>query len=377
MPVLSLGNQALTGIFQKDGSTVKRAPLDLVLCMGDCGLLQLRDAVPRTDVFGPTYGYESSINATMRDHLRDIVRQAQRHVPLNPGDVVLDIGANDGTLLDNYPATTRRVGIDPSAARFEHNYRDKELIVDFFSRKTFPRKAKIITSIAMFYDLEDPLAFMRDIEACLAPGGIWVTEQGYMPAMLRNTAYDTVCHEHIEYYGLTQIIWLADRASLKVIGVTLNDINGGSFCVTLARKGAHHRANDDAIRELLAYEDILDESDYRRFAAHVAGHRDWLREFMCAHPDKLVLGYGASTKGNVILQYCGIELKAIAERNPAKFGLRTPGTNIPIISEAEARAMRPDYFLVLPWHFRREIEERERAFTAAGGKLLFPLEVKP
>jgi len=382
-PVLDLGEMALTGIFQKDGRKVRRAPLELVLCMGQCGLLQLKHSVSRSQVFGPTYGYESGINATMRDHLNYIVERAliRMNYPvllMKAGDVVLDIGSNDSTLLNNYSNLLVRVGIDPSGDKFRDKYRDKRLIVGYFSRKTFKLKAKIISSIAMFYDLDDPLVFMLDIKASLAPDGIWVTEQSYMPTMLRRCAYDTVCHEHIEYYGLTQIKWMADRVGLKIIDVSLSDINGGSFCVTLAHKGSKLERNDKAIEDMLRDEAHLRLIDYRVFRERVELHRDlmraWIKSFKGG--DKLVLGLGASTKGNVILQYCGIKLKCIADRNPAKWGLRTPGTNIPIVSEEYARSLKPDYFLVLPWHFRKEIEEREKAFTQAGGKLFFPLEVK-
>ena len=382
-PILDLGEMALTGVFQKHGRKVKRAPLELMLCLGACGLLQLKDAVPRSEVFGPSYGYESGINDTMREHLNDIVQRARARVLLGSGDVVLDIGSNDGTLLNYYPGSVKRIGIDPSGERFAKNYTqtasywDKRLIVGYFSRKTFKLKAKIITSIAMFYDLENPLAFMRDIKASLAPEGIWITEQSYMPTMLKNVAYDTVCHEHIEYYGLRQIKWMADKVGLEIIDASLSDINGGSFCVTLGHKGASFGARPyyTTIQPLLDAEAKLELVDYRAFSVHARDHRAAMRGWLAGliARGKSVLGYGASTKGNVILQYCGITVKAIADRNPAKWGLRTPGTNIPIISEDKARAMKPDYFLVLPWHFRREIEAREKAFTDTGGKLFFPL----
>ena len=373
VPILNLGKLALTSIFQKDGRKVKRAPLELVLCRGACGLLQLRHSVSPDQLFGPEYGYESGINATMRVHLKEIVMAAVRRVALQPGDIVLDIGSNDGTLLDCYPPECTPIGVDPSGGKFIEKYRYKTLIIDYFSRASFGGQAKIITSISMLYDLEDPLAFMRDIAASLAPDGIWITEQAYMPAMLRNLAYDAICHEHIEYYGLRQIKWMADRVGLKIIDVSLNAINGGSFCVTLAHKDSKLKRNNKAITNMLHNEAQLQLLDYRVFRERVGLHRDLMRAWMREVKNKLVLGYGASTKGNVMLQYCGIKLKAIAERNPAKFRLRTPGTNIPIISEKEARAMKPDYFLVFPWHFRREIEAREKAFTNAGGKLFFPL----
>lgn len=373
--VLDLGVLALTGTFQADGSTVKRAPLELVLCGGSCGLLQLREPVARKELFGDEYGYQSSINATMRSHLAHIVERVSERVILCPHDVVLDIGSNDGTLLDNFPKELTRIGIDPSGRKFAQNYQDKKLIVGFFDRHTFKRRAKVITSIAMFYDLERPLSFMHAIAQSLTTDGVWVTEQSYMPTMIANASYDTVCHEHIEYYGLRQIQYMARRADLRIVDVTLNDINGGSFCVTLCHERAPHKSNVSAIQVFLEHESAFTPKDYALFAMRVSRRAALLRDRIgqIESAGGLVLGYGASTKGNVILQYCGIRLKAVAERNPAKFGLRTPGTNIPIISEEEARAMKPDYFLVLPWHFRKEIEEREHGFLAGGGRFIYPL----
>lgn len=375
-PILDLGEMALTGVFQKDGRRVKRAPLALVLCMGSCGLLQLKDAVARSSVFGPSYGYASGINATMRDHLLHVAATASRRVELAAGEVVLDIGSNDGTLLNCYPPQRLRVGIDPSGRKWKKNYGDKTLIVGYFPRDRYPRRAKIVTSVACLYDLDKPLDFFRGIKRQLAPDGIWVTEQSYMPTMLRRCAYDTICHEHIEYYGLTQIKWMADRVGLKIIDASENDINGGSFCVTLAHQDSELKRNDKAIEDMLREEAHLRMIDLWMFVERVAEHRAAMRGWINSMKNKLVLGYGASTKGNVILQYCGIRLKCIADRNPAKWGLRTPGTNIPIASEEYARSLNPDYFLVLPWHFRKEIEAREKAFTDKGGKLFFPLGVE-
>ncbi|MDR1789402.1 MAG: methyltransferase domain-containing protein [Opitutaceae bacterium] len=323
----------------------------------------------------------------MIEHLRAKAAFLQKLRPLQPGDVVLDIGSNDGTSLGFYPAETTRVGFDPSAEKFRHHYQDGvRLVVDFFSGGAFSAavggaKARLISSIAMFYDLQAPLEFVGQIREALAPDGIWHLEQSYLPLMLKTNAYDTICHEHLEYYALKQIKWMTDRAGLKIIDARTNDINGGSFAVTVAHRDSAFPEAAEAVGGLLREEAELgleNGAAFGRFRERVLRHReelpDKLRELKRA--GKRALGYGASTKGNVILQYCGITpelLPAILEVNPDKFGCVTPGTEIPIISETEGHARRPDCLMVLPWHFKANILRREAAYLQRGGKLLFPL----
>jgi hypothetical protein len=391
LPVLDLGEQYLTGVFPSaPDTTITRGPLQLVRCTGSasCGLVQLAHTYSASEMYGENYGYRSSLNRTMVDHLREINTLVLNRVPLTRDDVVLDIGSNDGTGLSFYPENgPQLLGMDPTAGRFRSYYRpDAKLVVDFFSAKSFfsatgGKKAKIVTSIAMFYDLPDPLSFMRQVAEVLDDEGVWHFEQSYMPTMLDADAYDTVCHEHLEYYTLRQIAWMAERSGLKILDVALNDINGGSFAVTAAKKESAQRCNDAVVDHMLKQEAAagLDtQKPYDAFARRVENHRTDLIKLLheLKRGGKTVLGYGASTKGNVILQYCGLspaDLSAIAEVNRDKFGHFTPGTHIPIISEEEAHRRKPDYFLVLPWHFRRNLIERETAFLRQGGKLIFPL----
>jgi hypothetical protein len=303
-----------------------------------------------------------------------------------PGDVVLDIGSNDCTSLKAYATPgLKRIGIDPTGLKFKAYYPDDvALVPDFFSaanfRKVSDRPARIVTSIAMFYDLDDPIAFARDIASILAPDGLWHFEQSYMPAMLRTTSYDTICHEHLEYYSLGVVQTILDAADLKLVDVQMNGVNGGSFAVTAAPKASGRPANRAVIDWLLGQEERMGLGTvrpFREFEDRVFRHReDLMRLLQALEADgKKVLGYGASTKGNVALQFCGVttkELAAIAEVNAEKFGRVTPGTHIPIVSEAEAKAMKPDYFLVLPWHFKEGILQREQAYIAGGGKFIFP-----
>lgn len=384
--VLQLGHQELTGVFPKNiDDPVTEGPLELVWCP-DSGLLQLAHSFDASEMYGDNYGYRSGLNQSMVRHLTHKIHSLEKRADLKPGDIVLDIGSNDATSLKAYTTPgLKRYGIDPTGEKFRQYYPDDvQLVPDFFSaanyRKLSDKPASIVTSIAMFYDLDDPIAFARDIASILAPNGIWHFEQSYMPAMLRTVSYDTICHEHLEYYSLGVVQKILDAADMKVVDVQMNAINGGSFAVTAARKTATVPVNSAVIDWLLGQEERMGlhtPRPYREFEERVFRHRADLVRLLKALKDdgKTVLGYGASTKGNVTLQFCGItanELPAIAEVNTEKFGCYTPGSRIPIVSEAEARAMNPDYFLVLPWHFKEGILQREQEFIARGGKLIFP-----
>lgn len=386
--VLNLGEQFLTGVFPRDISqSVTRGPLELVWCP-DSGLLQLKHSYSLSEMYGDNYGYRSGLNASMVEHLTQKARGLERRQSLVAGDWVLDIGSNDGTLLKAYStAGIRRVGMDPTAHKFREFYpSDIEVVTEFFSGPRFlevsgGRRAKIITSIAMFYDLEEPNAFVHEIAEALAPDGVWHFEQSYMPSMLRTNAYDTVCHEHLEYYSLRVIRDLLDIHGLRITSVQMNSVNGGSVGVTACHKKSTI-AGDNFIAEWMLQQEenwgLNTTKPYRQFEERVFKHRADLQRLIqtLVINGKRILGYGASTKGNVLLQFCRLGpelLPAIAEVNPEKFGSFTPGTHIPIVSEEEARAMRPDYFLVLPWHFKSTILLREAKYLATGGKLIFPL----
>ena len=386
-PVLHLGEQCFTGIFPKDpGEPLASAPLEIMKC-ARCGLVQLHHNFEPSMLYGPAYGYRSGLNKSMVGHLCAKAAHLQNLRPLQPGDIVLDIGSNDGTSLGFYPANMTRVGFDPSAEKFRKFYPpDAHLVVDFFSAKTFQqqlgsKKAKIVTSIAMFYDLPSPPAFVEQIRDVLAPDGIWHLEQSYLPRMLQVNAYDTICHEHLEYYALKQIKWLTDKFGLKILDVQINDINGGSFAVTIAHKNSAFPEATATIENFLREEKELGLDGitvFEQFKQRVHKHREELPARLAEihRGGKLALGYGASTKGNVVLQFCNITpklLPAILEVNADKFGCHTPGTKIPIISETEGHARNPDFLMVMPWHFKANVMQRETAYLKRGGKLLFPL----
>lgn len=387
IPVLNLGQQVLTGVFPKTAQdVVTRGPLELVWCPAS-GLIQLNHTYNPEEMYGANYGYRSGLNQSMVEHLTSKVLYLQRLVALQHGDIVLDIGSNDGTTLKAYTVSgINRIGIDPTGSKFQQYYTsDIKLVPDFFSAKAyrsiFSKSAKIITSIAMLYDLDSPVDFARQISEVLATDGIWHFEQSYMPSMLRMNSYDTICHEHLEYYSLGVIQKILEKADLQIVDVVTNAVNGGSFAVTATHRSCKTiKPNRPIIDWLLQQEDrmgLATPAPYREFEDRVFRHRDDLTRLIRALNDdgKKVLGYGASTKGNVTLQFCGLTAKdipAIADVNPDKFGCVTPGSHIPIVSETDAKAMNPDYFLVLPWHFKDGILRREKEYLSRGGKFIFP-----
>ena len=386
--------QKLQGSFFKPPSTMfsdRSIPLSLVRCDPSqdekaCGLLQVEHSVP-PELLYRLYWYRSGTNRTMQEHLRGIVEEA---FDLRGGrcSSALDIGCNDGTLLSFYPGETECVGVDPSNSLPVSNDRVR-YVRDFFPsielrNSLGSKKFDVITSVAMFYDLEDPLTFTREVKHLLAPDGIWVVEVSYMPLMLKQGSYDSICHEHLEYYSLSTLENLFSRAELKLIRADFNGMNGGSIrCFVSHQSCFEYKSDEDLLRlreiRIAEFDMELDfDRPYRLFQDRIERHKvqltQVLREFRLA--EKRVHIYGASTKGNTILQWCGIDSRLVdcaSERNPEKWGTVTPGTEIPIVSEEESRARNPDCYLVLPWHFQEEFLQREEAMLRRGTKFIFPL----
>jgi len=393
--ILDLGDQCLAAIFPKEGEPdPSLVPMKLVKCdesdSSKCGLLQLSHTVDKDLLYTDHYGYRSGINTTMSKHLKDLVGEIESRAVIESGDVIVDVGSNDCTLLKSYSkgSDLRRVGIDPTGLQFRDYYReDVQLLPQFFSASVYKdsfkdTKVKIITTISMFYDLPNPVGFARDIKAILAEDGVWVTEQSYCVTMLERNSFDTICHEHLEYYTLRQIQFIAKVAGLKIVDVSLNECNGGSFRITLTHEDNHSiSVNTAAIEALEAKERDLQfhtNIPFEQFMERCEDLKKQTVKFLTEAVDagKSIYIYGASTKGNTLLQYYGIDntvITAAAERNVRKYGCRTPSTNIPIVSEAEMREANPDYLLVLPWHFKDEFIEREQEYIDGGGALVFPL----
>ena len=390
VPVVDLGDQYLTGVFpcKVEVESVTKGPLRLVKCHSDescCGLLQLEHSYELEEMYGDNYGYRSGLNQSMVAHLQNKVKKINNIVNFTPRDLVIDIGSNDGTTLSAFDSSLHLVGIDPTGEKFKEYYPSHvELIPDFFTDKLvndrYPnKKAKVITSFSMFYDLEQPQEFVSQIASILdSKEGIWVFEQSYMPLMLERKSYDTICHEHLEYYGLSQIIWLLDRAKLKIIDIEINDINGGSFSITAAKISSKYSKNYKKINQLLLNEKrakLNTLEPYLSFQTDAQKSKHELQEFIntAKHNGKVISALGASTKGNVILQYCDInssQIESIGEVNANKFGKYAPGSLIPIESEESVLNKESDYLIVLPWHFR-DFFINNRNFN--NKKLVFPL----
>jgi len=391
---INLGEQYLQGSFVKPGKELpptRKIPTSVVRCDPTqdekaCGLLQMAHSVP-SNILYSAYWYRSGTNKTMRDHLKGIVDNALQLVN-KENAIVLDIGCNDGTLLNYYPKSFSKFGIDPSDVAQEIKG-DINIIQDIFPSRELNLKCKdiqfdIITSIAMFYDLENPISFAKEIQRLLSPNGLWIFEMSYMPQMLRMNSYDTICHEHLEYYSLSVLEYILKMAEMKLVKVDLNEINGGSIRCYAADKLSSAFQNHESIEliEKLRFEEFgmeLDSSKpYRNFQERINVHREELHTLLkkLKSEGKKIHIYGASTKGNTILQWCNLDNSIIdyaADRNPDKYGAKTLGTNIPIISEANSREMNPDYYLVLPWHFKSEFLEREKELLNRGTAMIFPL----
>ncbi len=392
--VIDLGEQYLQGSFIKPGKEsppLRKIPTKLVRCDPTidekaCGLLQAEASVPPVILYS-AYWYRSGTNRTMRDHLKGIAEVAADFADKKDARV-LDIGYNDGTLLFCYPESFVKFGVDPSDIAQEIP-REITVVQDTFPSHELRgliagQRFDIITSIAMFYDLENPVDFVEQVKAILSEEGIWIFEVSYMPAMLAMNSYDTICHEHLEYYSFSVIENLMHRCGMKVVKVEFNSINGGSircYVTHVSNFKFKSRENRQALEQVRQQEFDLEldtDKPYRNFQDRINRHREELSGLLKAlkREGKKIHIYGASTKGNTILQWCGLDNTIIdyaADRNPDKDGARTIGTDIPIVSEEKSRAMRPDYYLVLPWHFRDEFLEREKAFLDAGGGFIFPL----
>lgn len=393
-PVINLGTQYMDGVFpSRPGQQLDSLPLEVVKCHNGgtdscCGLLQLKHQHLFNRQYWENYGYRSGLNQSMVASLGAIVNKIESYGILKEGDTVLDIGSNDGTLLKHYRQEPYRlVGMDPGGKFLLKYYPPGiSLIPESFSSGLYlhdagGKKAKVVTSIAVLYDMDDPLEFMRQVHEILDDGGLWVFEQGYMPSMIEGNAYDAICHEHLSYFGLAQIEWMAKRTGFKIIDVEFNAVNGGSFLVVAAKSGAPFKENASLREATIMGEKqkyLASLSPYEKFSKQVFGHRQELLQLINSikAAGKTIIGYGASTKGNVLLQFCGLtanEIPYIAEINESKIGRYTPYTDIPIISEQAARAMKPDYMLVLPWHFREFFIKKEKAYLANGGRIIFPL----
>ena len=385
----SLGNLYLSNFIKSSEKSedYPKSNLTMMACEF-CGAGVLKDIV-NPDILYTKYWYYSGINQTMRDCLLDVVQSCLSSIRYNTEDIWLDIASNDGTLLSKVPSSFTKIGIDPADNTIQDLARKHATIVnDFFSAKAYStatnKKAKIITCIAMFYDLINPHPFLEDIYDILDDGGLFVIQMSYTPLMFIQKELGNVCAEHVIYYSLKNLKHLLDTHGLKIVDCELNDVNGGSFRVYCTKESCEHFRNPQQrdvatirIESLLEYEKSkVNIEEFKRFGNEINQLKQQTNDFITSEisKGKTIYCYGSSTKGNTLLQYFNLSnqmIPKIAERNPAKHGLKTIGTEIPICSEEEMRRDNPDYLLVLPWHFEKEFIEREKKFLSNGGKMIF------
>ena len=385
-PIINFGDMSLSSAFPSKSKDYKsKTPMILVICK-NCKLTQLLHNYDLKDLYNDEYGYRSGINKIMVSHLTKITTQVKKIVNFKKGDYVLDIASNDATLLKSYNLPNiNYVGIDPTVKKYKKFY-SKEIKAQpkLFSKKEYLKissnnKAKAITSIAMFYDVQDPNKFTSEIHDILDRDGIWIMEMFYIPILLKYNAYDSVCHEHITYLTYKHIDYLCKKNNLRIFNSTLNSMNCGSIRYFICHNKAKFKSNHKAISKCKKYEKSLEKDkiyfDFKTRIKKISRQLNLLIKKINKKKETVHV-YGASTKGNVLLQYSKLSKKNIpyaAERNPSKWTKKMPGSNIPIISEETSRAMQPNYYLVLPWHFKNEFIKREKNFLLNGGKLIFPL----
>jgi hypothetical protein len=392
--MFSLGELYLSNFVKENSYKLPpKYPLDLILCP-QCSLLQLGEPAPAQDMYGK-YWYRSGINATMREALKDVVDSALKSIETTDNDVFLDIASNDGTLLSYVPKNLIRIGIDPADDSYKNEAlkHADDVVQDYFSADAYRKskyghlKAKIVTVIAMFYDLDNPVQFLKDVNQVMDDEGLLVLQLSYTPLMLNQMAFDNICHEHLCYYSLRSLDFALARGGFMIRDVELNDVNGGSIRVYAQKRDSEYKLfrtapqRDIAGFRMLSYldhEGIYNSPEfYQIFYKNIQVLRKQTVDFIKSEKakGKTIWAYGASTKGNTLLQWYGLDntvIDAIAERSPYKFGLKTVGTNIPIRPEQDMRKAKPDYLLILPWHFVSEFKKREKDYLANGGKFIIP-----
>lgn len=372
---LDLGTIHLSDFLLPSDPPNPRVPLRLAICE-DCGLIQLMETTD-PDLLYRRFWYRSGTNYTMANEMKRLVDLAKSLGPSGPGADWLDIGANDGTLLSYAPPGTLRIAVEPAMnLRDDLSQHCDELHSDYFHAGQL-EPVDTIFSAAMFYDLDDPVAFGHDIRKTLKPEGVWINQLSYTPTMFETTAFDNVCHEHLTYYTLRTLERLYSECGLKVIHFSLNSINGGSMCVVTTHQSSSW-AEDPTVgaRRLAEKQSDLSVSACTRFARRVQQWKDSTTKMLDYMAPKRIHIYGASTKGNTLLQYLEATrdwFEYASDRNPDKWGRVTAGSRIPIIGEGESRLLKPEAYFVLPWAFKEEFVLREAQYLRHGGKLIFPL----
>ena len=395
--VIQLNEQYISATFVKSNTdnelTKIKTPLTLVLCdksedSNSCGLLQLHE-ITKPDLLYRQYFYRSATNDTMRKDLEDVVKKTSNIVMPSEGDVVVDIGSNDCTLLNFYEKKFKLVGFEPAEnIKYIDKGKNIKIFANYFNSKeylnNFKQKAKIVTSCAMFYDLADPRKFVKDIEEILDEDGVWCCQISYVLSMLKFNNFYDICHEHLSYYSIDSFEKLLKQFNLKLFFATTNDVNGGSIRLFVCKKNSKKYIKREFLGELDKLKimeqkyKLRDSQTFINFQEKIDNIKNKTNNFVNSiiKSNRKVLALGASTKGNVLLQHFGLDktkIPFISERNPEKVGLRCLGSDIELISEETARSINPEAFVVLPWNFKDEIVKREKKYIDAGGKLMFAM----
>ena len=385
--LFSLGKLSYTGKFPKNINTnIKKTELTLVMC-NKCSLVQLNNNYNLKYLYGPDYGYRTGINKTMTNHMKNIMKNLSKKIKLKKGDCILDIASNDGTLLNFFDKRLIKFGVDPLVNKYIQFYKKINYkISDFFSaekiiKKLPNKKFKVITALSVFYDINDPNLFFKDINKILDDNGIFLIEHADLMSIVKQKMFDTICQEHLTYYSNNIIINMVKNNNLRVFDLRTNNINGGSTQYFICKNNAKFKTNYKTINKFVKKENIMrltNKKTFLRFFNHINKMKRSTKKYIdkIVSQNKIIHGYGASTKGNVLLQYFGINrkhIKYIADRNPKKDNHFTPGTKIKIITESKSRRLKPNFYLVLPWHFKKEILNRERNLIKKGSKFIFPL----
>lgn len=379
--IVKVGSQPLSGFFySKKKYNLKEYSLDLYKCL-KCDLVQLDNKVKTEKMYGKHYGYQTSVSNLMISHLKKKIKKLKRLNIIKPKDNILDIGSNDASFLKLLGKKYNLWGIDPSAKKFEKNYKEMTLVPKFFSKKNIIKKNKdkdikfnLISSFAIFYDVDNPAFFCKDIESLLDDRGLWICEFSYLPLMLKNLTFDQICHEHLTYYTFTVFEKIINQNGLKVIDYKLNEINGGSIEVIVSKNKSKRKKNFKSINKLKNDEKKINIKSYKNFEKRINQSRIDLKSFV--NKNQPIAGYGASTKGNIVLNYNKLKsnkIEYICDANIKKYGKFTPGSNIKIISKEKMRKLNPKFLLVLIWSFRSEIIKQEINYIKKGGNLVFHL----
>ena len=385
--LFSLGNLSFTGKFANNvKQNIPKKEIHLVIC-NHCKLVQLNQDFNPKYLYGKDYGYRTGLNQTMTEHVKLIAHEAQKLSKIKKGEFVLDIASNDGTMLNFYRKDLMTVGIDPILNKFKNFYNKINYkIPNFFSFSSLKKyklnkKYKIISALSVFYDVKNPNYFLKDIKKILHAEGVFILEHADLLSIVKNNLFDTICHEHLTYYSSKLIINMMKKNDLTVFDLKKNNTNGGSIRYYISHSNSIYKIKHNKISSILSEEKLFkleEKKTYENFLKNINIQKEKLQSFLKSKvkQKKIVHGYGASTKGNVLLQYFNIDSKLIdfiADRNPNKYNLYTPGTKIKIISEKLSRKMNPKYYLVLPWHFKNEILKREIKIRKKGTKFIFPL----